>query len=464
MNPRLLKAPANHGEVLAVPAVDNIPVLVDANRKSLDAHFGELRRLARRDLHIADDVPIIITGHQPELFHPGVWVKNFAANGLARKLGGHAINLIVDTDTVKSTSIRLPQINRAVTLEHLSFDDFGGESPYESTPVHNEALFRSFTDRLAAATEEWPFRPVITEPSIARETAEMFDATTSLGHSLAAIRQNLEAAWDCENLEFPVSAMSQFDSFREFATLIINDAARFRESYNRAIRDYRTVNKLKSRNHPAPELEANELPFWTMIDGTRQRTFKVDDISAVRPKALILTLYARLILGDFFLHGLGGGKYDAVTDSIIRNYFGIEPPAYQMLTATLHLPFEPVNSKDQPANRIRQLRRRVIWNPQDYLEDVWQQEAAIDAELFAQIPEGPDHNRQLFLVGRQCLARVQNRYRDRLDRELQALDQHLANRLAFESAFAILTRRDYAWVLYPESMLKPYLTRFLSNT
>ena len=27
--------------------------------------------------------PIVVTGHQPELFHPGVWVKNFAVAGLA---------------------------------------------------------------------------------------------------------------------------------------------------------------------------------------------------------------------------------------------------------------------------------------------------------------------------------------------------------------------------------------------
>ena len=58
----------------------------------------------------------------------------------------------------------------------------------------------------------------------------------------------------------------------------------------------------------------------------------------LRPRALTLTLFARLCLGDFFIHGIGGGKYDEVTDAIIRDYFGIEPPAYQVLSATLHLP------------------------------------------------------------------------------------------------------------------------------
>jgi len=57
------------------------------------------------------------------------------------------------------------------------------------------------------------------------------------------------------------------------------------------------------------------------------------------PRALTLTLFARLILGDFFIHGIGGGKYDEVTDQIIRDYFGIDPPAFQVVSGTLHLPF-----------------------------------------------------------------------------------------------------------------------------
>src|SRR5207244_11160094 len=61
------------------------------------------------------------------------------------------------------------------------------------------------------------------------------------------------------------------------------------------------------------------------------------DVRQLRPRALTLTLFARVCLGDFFIHGIGGGKYDEVTDVIIRDYFGLDPPAYQVLSATLHL-------------------------------------------------------------------------------------------------------------------------------
>ena len=60
----------------------------------------------------------------------------------------------------------------------------------------------------------------------------------------------------------------------------------------------------------------------------RERASADSDVNNLRPRALTLTLFARLCLGDFFIHGIGGGKYDEVTDAIIRDYFGVEPPAY----------------------------------------------------------------------------------------------------------------------------------------
>src|SRR5262249_59914982 len=58
----------------------------------------------------ASTTPLVVTGHQPELFHPGVWVKNFATSALARAHGGLGLNLIVDNDLPKSSAIRVPQI------------------------------------------------------------------------------------------------------------------------------------------------------------------------------------------------------------------------------------------------------------------------------------------------------------------------------------------------------------------
>ena len=83
--------------------------------------------------------------------------------------------------------------------------------------------------------------------------------------------------------------------------------------------------------------------------------------------ALVNTLYCRLFLGEYFLHGIGGGKYDEVTDALAQAFYGVEPPAYGVLTATLLLPLphwpstvETMNARPG-ACAISNLIPIVIW-------------------------------------------------------------------------------------------------------
>src|SRR5205085_10460682 len=100
--------------------------------------------------------------------------------------------------------------------------------------------------------------------------------------------------------------------------------------------------------------------------GRRERATTASDVHALCPRALTLTLFARVCLGDFFIHGIGGGKYDEVTDAIIRDYFGIEPPAYQVLSATLHLPLPGFPGTSADVERAERRLRDLTWNAQRY--------------------------------------------------------------------------------------------------
>ena len=64
----------------------------------------------------------------------------------------------------------------------------------------------------------------------------------------------------------------------------------------------------------------------------------------VRSRALTNTLFARLFLSDLFIHGIGGGKYDELTDDLIRRFYGIEPPEFLILSATRLLPLPALRS------------------------------------------------------------------------------------------------------------------------
>jgi hypothetical protein len=464
-----LRAPANHGEVLAAPGFDAIPALVEANRRKLDRDdvmvggmpLRELRTIARREVldwagsQADPSAPLLVAGHQPELAHPGVWVKNFALSGLARKLGGTPLHLIVDTDTLKGTALRFPVLHGPgpkARVESLAFDRVDGEATYECRSVLDEELFRTFPTRAAELSRNWGFLPLL--PSVWREGHH-------IGETFTAIRRDCERAWGCRNLELPVSRLSGIAAFAHFARHILGDLPRFRDAYNSAIRAYRQANHVRSDNHPAPVLAEGEAPFWVRTSSCRrERAAAASDVKSLRPRALTLTLFARLCLGDFFIHGIGGGKYDEVTDEIMRSLFGIEPPAYQVLSATLHLPLPAFATTDDDVHRAERHVRDLEWNPQAFAPSGRASDLVGRlAALAANEPPYRDH------AGRKArfseLRRIKEALRGLVADRVSAAEMKLERVRAERDANAILKRRDYSWVLYPEETLRPFLTRFL---
>ena len=61
-------------------------------------------------------------------------------------------------------------------------------------------------------------------------------------------------------------------------------------------------------------------------------------------------MYSRMFFSDLFIHGIGGAKYDLITDEIIREFFGVEPPGYATISATLHLPYKPFDVSQEDVN------------------------------------------------------------------------------------------------------------------
>ncbi len=167
----------------------------------------------------------------------------------------------------------------------------------------------------------------------------------------------------------------------------------------------------RSHAHPAPELATDgdwlEAPFWiwTDHDPRRRRVFArqrgdellltdregleiplalcaecdadraIEQFAALAPRgihlrsrALLTTLAARLLFGDVFLHGIGGAKYDRLTDAIIERFFGLEAPVYMVVSGTLHLPIaRPAVSGDDLRGAERALRE-MTFHPERFLD------------------------------------------------------------------------------------------------
>ena len=136
--------------------------------------------------------PLVVTGHQPELFHPGVWVKNFATAALARAHGGLGLNLIVDNDIPKSASIRVPRVGKdRIQMVRVEFDHWKGEMPYEDLTVHDEAL----SPRLAIACGRSlaGSSPTRSSTISGRVPCARRKAEPTLGMRLALARRELES-------------------------------------------------------------------------------------------------------------------------------------------------------------------------------------------------------------------------------------------------------------------------------
>jgi hypothetical protein len=456
----------------------------------------------------ADPASLVVAGHQPELFHPGVWVKNFALTGLARRHGVTPLNLVVDNDTVKATALRVPAPGlldsawpHAVTVP---FDRWTGEAPYEERPIADPGLFATFAARAGDLLRKWGYTPML--PAFWDEVLRQAALGPLLGECFAGARRAFERAWGCHNLEVPLSAVCRTEPFAWFACHLLAELPRFHAVYNDAVHDYRARNGIRSRNHPVPDLAAEdgwlEAPFWGWQAGQarRGRLFArllpdrvelragdepwpslpfpgggraaeaVDAWQALegrgfkaRSRALTTTLYARLFLADLFLHGIGGGKYDELTDQLIRRFFGCKPPAFVVLSATLWLPLPRTAARPDDCRRQARDLRDVHYNPQRNLGADLGQDPSLQwlvaekqAWINLQPADAPGRRRRF-----QELRALTEQLRTPLyDRE-QQLREELSRCRHQVEVNAVLQRRDYAFCLFPEATLRPFCTQFL---
>lgn len=424
MKPARLKPPAANFGVAAQPSLPQYSAALAASCFP-DAAQDELRRQARaealaaaksfhRDLCLPPGVTgssgLLLTGHQPELFHPGVWIKNFAVALLARRHGLTPVNLVVDADVVKSPGLRVPDLREPpgqVSVVPFDIEEVG--LPHEAVKVEAHHRLATFPQRVVTRLAGVGGEPLLHDfwPRVLRA---LEPARNRLGDAFVSARHEVEVAWGVNNWELPLSRLCATPSFARFMGMLIERPAEFQHHHNVALAEFRRRHRLRSQVHPAPDLVERdgtwELPLWSWQteDAVRRRLFArpatgqteigfwaegwqplpVPWPSAaagqpgalaelgragwqVRSRALTTTLFARLFLGQGFIHGLGGGLYDEATDAIMTGFFQVTPPPYLSLTATLHL---RVGGRPNAADRLKSCVHRLWegrWHAEKFL-------------------------------------------------------------------------------------------------
>jgi hypothetical protein len=150
-----------------------------------------------------------------------------------------------------------------------------------------------------------------------------------------------------------------------------------------------------------------------------------------RPRALTLTTWARLLLADLFIHGIGGAKYDRITDRLIERYYGIKPPDMACVSATVLMPLERFPVDRTALIRARRKCRDVHYNPQRYVSVITADlslrlQARVDAIAESQRLKREDRlNRKARRAAWQAIRRA--------NADLMLVDPTIADRLAGEA-------------------------------
>lgn len=382
------KAPKSDGALLLWPDAQPLLAAIPHNATRLSSNptlilgvpAHEVRSATRTFLGHTDTSPLILTGHQTELHHPGVWIKNAVIDAVARKVGGRAMHLAVDTDAPKHLTLTYPLGTTGDAAAFpitddpaLATADWSGLVSAPS-PAHITHLERTFAEQ----SESFGFTPLADNilASLRRLSLEESDlprATTAAIHELD---------WHTLGLRYDAvlaSPLWSSEGFALFTAHLIAHAPAYAAAYNAALADYRRQEGITTPGRPMPDLAVTsvsvELPFWLDDLGAGSRTRATATLQnnawgitlnedrfepgakegwdAARnlqffcrkhnhrfaPRALTLTTFCRLFLADLFLHGIGGGRYDQVTDRTIQTFFHTPPPAFAVATATLYHPW-----------------------------------------------------------------------------------------------------------------------------
>lgn len=489
--------------------------------------------------------PLIMTGHQPEIVHPGVWLKNFTAAQLANRCHGTAIHLIIDSDLSRAPAIRVPTgsaaFPRSVTvpydrpteiipleqrpwIDRSVWDSFGTRVYDTIAPLVPNAMVRSWWAQVAAPAAEAP--TLALGLARARHLTEISWQTSS-AREIRLERSKADAALPSRRehtLELPQSRVCQLPAFRRFTIHLLTQLPRFRDAYNGALAHYRQVHKIRNHAQPVPDLSAEdgwiEAPFWIWSRHDPMRRplwvrFETDSLRLtdrhqfdkrlpvaedglpdeamaclvaweadgvkLRTRALLTTLFARLMLADLFIHGIGGAKYDLVTDAISAQFYGFAPPEFLTLSGTLRLPIDqnglapgtsgPANlaapGPRHTANQMRknaQTLRELTYHPEWYVDLTTllpSQRQTVQTllqqkEHWIRTEKTPQNASQRH----QAIARVNAALQPWLSARRMQLEQELAGARSQAHADLILQSREYAFCLFPANRLQDFLLDF----
>lgn len=273
------------------------------------------------------DPLIIMSGHQAELWHPGIFAKVAAAHAVAklatsRGITAHTAWLVVDQDANEPHKLKYPALG-----------------------TRGELLSRDWTIDPTPVLAETPtaMRPALgSGKPLSAVPADIADL--ALAARLGSLREALLAHKDAPNaaeqmtrvlaalikpaasLPAPLlaTALARTDLFTALIDKMLADPAACIRAYNAAAAAY-PLSGIRALDETRAEL-----PLWQLRQGEPRRRVLASALARtpreeLAPRALLMTGLMRLAGCDLFIHGIGGGGLNENTgyDHVTAQWFNV---------------------------------------------------------------------------------------------------------------------------------------------
>lgn len=413
------------------------------------------RRRTRSELGLAVDRPIIATGHQTLLWHPGILVKYLLVNAIAANLDEVATaNLVVDQHVGAFGDFEVPlrPAGGSLVVQSLSL------TPHrDDVPMGRHAAFNP-----PDAPDEMPGAL----PSVRLGVDRIFRAVAAHNDApnaalqMAGALTDLMSPWVDPMPNVTASDLMQTTLARSILQQMAGEPQRCVEAYNAAVEAVPEggIGRLEGTGDDL------ELPIWRVgADDQRQRG-RLSDLRqwveaesppfTLMPRALLMTALVRLGMCDLFVHGTGGARYDHAMELWINNWLGLEPAPIAVATATQTLPLgspppPPPETRIDVAGALRTARK--LWHDPEGADDRTGPGPS-KRSILTRIETAPRRSAQrraLFGELQEYLAEGRRSHAG----AIEAAQSRVAAATRQAQEAPIVDRRTWAFPLYPQEMI-----------
>lgn len=441
--------------------------------------------------------PIVMTGHQPVIFHPGLSFKYQVTEQVASANNAIAVSVIIDTDQGDSGQFTFPKsqsdngnsvvpgfpISREVQTLAKSHNLF----------VHGRLQSPAIIEQQAeAVVQQLKQLPTAVSVPLATDVFAAYEKLAVAKCSSAEANTIIRSLYGIGGrlLEIPLSAIASFPETLSLTADILKQSQRFANAYNSALKLFREEHGIRNAANPFPDLKVSdarcELPFWVVDHDSEERhvlevahngdvtqliandrivdTF-TGSISAdalepmllqniqLVPRGALITAFLRMLFSDLFVHGVGGARYDQFTDEFIRSWWNCEPPPFTLATASRYA-FPEQKQRLENVQALKDNLRDMQFNSRRYfgqkvfpeeLEATLKELSDKKLALVDQLKEAKSKGESAGEFGRQIqdlTEQIKTAVSDHFNPELQLLDDLTPEQID------TVNSRTYPWFLF----------------